>query len=137
MEIFRNFRKYFLGNISTWWKYFHGNISMEIYPFGGNISMKIFFGWKYFHLFPRRHRSACRRRAESTIKYHVIYAFCRYFCDRHSVLRLGTCGTHMGILPESTDSLKTSYFSRESTFRMASVIFGGGGYSYALRFRID
>ena len=34
-----------------------------------------------------------------------------------TVLRLGTCGTHMGILPESTDSLKTSYFSRESTFR--------------------
>ena len=39
----------------------------------------------------------------------------------------------MGILPESTDSLKTSYFSRESTFRVASVIFGGGGYYYALK----
>ena len=49
-----------------------------------------------------------------------------------TVLRLGTCGTHMGILPESTDSLKTSYFSRESTFRMPRPSFGGGGYSYAL-----
>ena len=42
----------------------------------------------------------------------------------------------MGILPESTDSLKTSYFSWESTFRVASVRFGGGGLRYALIYQL-
>ena len=39
----------------------------------------------------------------------------------------------MGILPESTDSLKTSYFSRESTFRVASDIFVAVGVRYAFK----
>ena len=54
-----------------------------------------------------------------------------------AVLRLGTCGTHMGILPESTDSLKTSYFSRESTFRVASDFFVAVGVRYALKFKLN
>mgnify|MGYP002809022841 CR=1 FL=1 len=49
-----------------------------------------------------------------------------------AVLRLGTCGAHMGILPESTDSLKTFYFSRESTFRAAWLARGVEVFTYSL-----
>ena len=34
-------------------------------------------------------------------------------------MKLATCATLMGVLPESTGSLKTSYFSRESISRAA------------------
>ena len=35
-------------------------------------------------------------------------------------MKLATCAALMGVLPESTGSLKTSYFSRESNSRAAS-----------------
>ena len=39
-------------------------------------------------------------------------------------MKLATCEAVMGVQPESTDSLKTSYLSRESTYRLVIVDFG-------------
>ena len=48
-------------------------------------------------------------------------------------MKLATCATLMGVLPESTDSLKTSYLSRENTYRLVVVDFEVGEVRYALR----
>jgi len=48
-------------------------------------------------------------------------------------MKLATCEAVMGVLPESTDSLKTSYLSRESTYRLVIVDFEVGEVRYALR----
>ena len=47
-------------------------------------------------------------------------------------VRSWTLRARLRALPESTVSLKTSYFSRESTFRVASDFFEAGGVRYAL-----
>ena len=47
-------------------------------------------------------------------------------------MKLATCEAVMGVLPESTDSLKTSYLSRESTYRLVIVDFEVGEVRYAL-----
>ena len=47
-------------------------------------------------------------------------------------MKLATCATLMGVLPESTVSLKTSYFFRESTFRVVIVDFEVEEVRYAL-----
>ena len=46
--------------------------------------------------------------------------------------KLATCEALMGVLPESTDSLKTSYLSRENTYRLVIVDFEVGEVRYAL-----
>ena len=46
-------------------------------------------------------------------------------------MKLATCEAVMGVLPESTDSLKTSYLSRESTYRLVIVDFGLSEVRYA------
>ena len=43
-------------------------------------------------------------------------------------MKLATCAALMGVLPESTGSLKTSYFSRESNTRAASPKEARGHY---------
>ena len=48
-------------------------------------------------------------------------------------MKLATCEAVMEVLPESTDSLKTSYLSRESTYRLVIVDFEVGEVRYALR----
>ena len=50
-------------------------------------------------------------------------------------MKLATCEAVMGVLPESTDSLKTSYLSRESTYRLVIVDFGLRVVRYALTTR--
>ena len=53
-------------------------------------------------------------------------------------MKLATCEAVMGVLPESTDSLKTSYLSRESTYRLVIVDFGlVEGGSVRLNVRLD
>ena len=47
-------------------------------------------------------------------------------------MKLATCAALMGVLPESTDSLKTSYLSRENTYRLVIVDFEVGEVRYAL-----
>ena len=47
-------------------------------------------------------------------------------------MKLATCEAVMGVLPESTDSLKTSYLSRESTYRLVIVDFELREVRYAL-----
>ena len=49
-------------------------------------------------------------------------------------MKLVTCEAVMGVLPESTDSLKTSYLSRESTYRLVIVDFGLREIRYALSY---
>ena len=39
-------------------------------------------------------------------------------------MKLATCEAVMGVLPESADSLKTSYLSRESTLTSTCISFG-------------
>ena len=51
-------------------------------------------------------------------------------------MKLATCETVMGILPESTDSLKMSYLSRESTYCLVTVDFEVEEVRYALLVRI-
>ena len=41
-------------------------------------------------------------------------------------MKLATCAALMGVLPESTDNLKTSYLSRENTYRLVIVDFDVG-----------
>ena len=48
-------------------------------------------------------------------------------------MKLATCETLMGVLPESTDSLKTSYLSRESTYRLVIVDFEVEEVRYAFK----
>ena len=52
-------------------------------------------------------------------------------------MKLVTCEAVMGVLPESTDSLKTSYLSRESTYRLVIVDFGLRKVRYALTLNTD
>ena len=52
-------------------------------------------------------------------------------------MKLATCEAVMGVLPESTDSLKTSYLSRESTYRLVIVDFGLREVRYALKERVQ
>ena len=52
-------------------------------------------------------------------------------------MKLATCETLMGVLPESTDSLKTSYLSQESTYRLVIVDFEVGEVRYALIKRME
>ena len=47
-------------------------------------------------------------------------------------MKLATCEALMGVLPESTDSLKTSYLSREITYRLVIVDFEVEEVRYAL-----
>ena len=47
-------------------------------------------------------------------------------------MKLATCAALMGVLPESTDSLKTSYLSRENTYRLVIVDFEAEKVRYAL-----
>ena len=47
-------------------------------------------------------------------------------------MKLATCATLMGVLPELTDSLKTSYLSRENTYRLVIVDFEVEEVRYAL-----
>ena len=49
-------------------------------------------------------------------------------------MKLATCEALMGVLPESTDSLKTSYLSRENTNRLVIVDFVVGEVRYALNY---
>ena len=48
-------------------------------------------------------------------------------------MKLATCATLIGVLPESTDSLKTSYLSRENTYRLVTADFEVGEVRYALK----
>ena len=53
-------------------------------------------------------------------------------------MKLATCEAVMVVLPESTDSLKTSYLSRESTYRSLVIVdFGLREVRYALRIPRD
>ena len=48
-------------------------------------------------------------------------------------MKLATCEARMGVQPvESTDSLKTSYLSQESTYSLVIVDFEVGEVRYAL-----
>ena len=51
-------------------------------------------------------------------------------------MKLATCATLMGVLPESTDSLKTSYLSRENTYRLVIVDFEAEEVRYALCIKV-
>ena len=48
-------------------------------------------------------------------------------------MKLATCAALMGVLPESTDRLKTSYLSRENTYRLVIVDFEVEEVRYALK----
>ena len=51
-------------------------------------------------------------------------------------MKLATCATLMGVLPESTDSFKTSYLSRENTYSLVIVDFEVEEVRYALNFAL-
>ena len=48
-------------------------------------------------------------------------------------MKLATCAALMGVLPESTNSIKTSYLSRENTYRLVIVDFEVEEVRYALK----
>ena len=48
-------------------------------------------------------------------------------------MKLATCQALMGVQPESSDSLKTSYLSRDSTYRLVIVDFEVEEVRYALK----
>ena len=67
----------------------------------------------------------------------LVHFFLNVNCQSNNVwklfeMKLATCEALMGVLPESTDSLKTSHLSRENTYRLVIVDFEVEEVRYAL-----